>query len=357
MDVVTQEVEAQKTGRQMIKTAVVILNWNGKRHLEQFLGNAIKHSSSDDCRVYVADNGSSDDSCEYIRKNHPEAALLEMDRNHGFAGGYNEALKRIDSEYFVLLNSDVKVSPGWLGTVTEYMDNNLEVATCQPKILSYNDPDKFEYAGAAGGYIDKYGYPFCRGRIMNITEADNGQYDNIKQIFWASGACMFIRSSVWKETGGFDPDFFAHMEEIDLCWRINARGKKIMFIPASVVFHIGGGTLPYQSPAKVFYNFRNNLYLLYKNLPASALGPVLFKRRILDGIAAIRFLLTFNIKAFRNVIKAHKAFYRHKRALKEKRKENVINEHVYSSKLVMNKSLIFNFYIKRKKTYNELFTE
>ncbi|MDZ7738607.1 MAG: glycosyltransferase family 2 protein [Bacteroidales bacterium] len=341
----------------MIKTAVVILNWNGKKYLEQFLGDIIMTSSSANCRVYVADNGSKDDSCEYIRNNHPEAVLLEMDRNHGFAGGYNEALKNIDSEYFVLLNSDIKVSPGWLSTVTDYMDNNPEVAACQPKILSYHEPDKFEYAGAAGGYIDKYGYPFCRGRIMNITEADNGQYDNIRQIFWASGACMFIRSSVWKETGGFDPDFFAHMEEIDLCWRINATGRKIMFIPGSVVYHIGGGTLPYHSPAKVFYNFRNNLYLLYKNLPDSALGPVLFKRRVLDGIAAIRFLLTFNIKAFSNVIKAHTAFYRHKKVLRAKRKENISLEAVYPGKLVMNKSLVFSFYIKRKKTYSELFPE
>lgn len=341
----------------MIKTAVVILNWNGRKYLEQFLGDVIQTSSSGSCKVYIADNGSKDDSCDYIKNNHPEAVLLELGCNHGFAGGYNEALKMIDAEYFVLLNSDIQVSPGWLNTVTDYMDSNPAVAACQPKILSYHEPDKFEYAGAAGGYIDKYGYPFCRGRILNITETDKGQYDDEKQIFWASGACMFIRSSVWKETGGFDPDFFAHMEEIDLCWRINTTGKKIMFIPGSVVYHIGGGTLSYRSPVKIFYNFRNNLFLLYKNLPDSRLGPVFFKRRVLDGVAAIRFLLTFKLKAFSSVIKAHTAFYSHRNVLKEKRKENIPGKYVYPGRLVLNKSLVFLFYIKRKKTYSALFPE
>jgi len=338
----------------MIKTSVVILNWNGRKFLEQFLDNIVEHSLSESCCVYVADNGSTDDSCEYIRDKHPEVILLELGHNYGFARGYNEALKRVESEYYVLLNSDIEVSPGWLNPVVGYMDSHPEAAACQPKILSYNDRSKFEYAGAAGGFIDKYGYPFCRGRIMNITEEDNGQYDDIKQIFWASGACMFIRSSVWKEIGGFDPGFFAHMEEIDLCWRINASGKRIICIPSSVVYHIGGGTLSYDSPLKLFYNFRNSLFLLYKNLPGDKLHKILFKRMLLDGIAAFRFLFTLKITSFKNVIKSHIDYYRHKKALKEKRTEILQNRMSYPDKLILNKSLVYNFFIRKKKTYTQL---
>ncbi len=338
----------------MIKISVVILNWNGRKFLELFLPHVITHSLSDTCNVIVADNGSTDDSCEYIKENHPEVSLIELGQNHGFAGGYNEALKNIDSEYFVLLNSDIDVSPGWLSNIITYMDEHVEVAACQPKILSYNDKTRFEYAGAAGGYIDKYGYPFCRGRIMNITEEDKGQYDDIKQIFWASGACMFIRVNDWKESGGFDPDFFAHMEEIDLCWRLNASGKKIMYVPSSVVYHIGGGTMPYDSPLKIYYNFRNNLLMLYKNLPPDRINRIIFKRMCLDGIAALRFLLTLNIKASLNVIKAHLYYYRHKKVLKEKRKAVMQSCFYYPDNLIMNKSLVFSFYIKQKKTYTHL---
>ncbi|MGM0528873.1 MAG: glycosyltransferase family 2 protein [Bacteroidota bacterium] len=338
----------------MIKTSVVILNWNGRKFLEQFLGDVIKHSSAENSKVYVADNGSTDDSCEYIRGSHPEAGILELGQNYGFAGGYNEALKTLESEYFVLLNSDIEVTPGWLNPLTDFMDKNPGVAACQPKILSYDDRTRFEYAGAAGGFIDKYGYPFCRGRIMNVTEEDKGQYDDIKQIFWASGACMFIRSSAWKECGGFDPDFFAHMEEIDLCWRINNRGMKIMFIPYSVVYHIGGGTLSYKSPLKIFYNFRNNLFLLYKNLPPEKLKTTLFKRKCLDVMAAARFLISLNIRAFLNVIKAHGHYHTHKKALRRKRKAGMAKIVTYPEKLILNKSLVFNFYIKKERTYTEL---
>jgi len=338
----------------MNKISVVILNWNGRKFLEQFLSDTITHSLSHECDVIVADNGSTDDSCEYIKEKHTRVRVIELGKNHGFAGGYNEALKNIDSEYFVLLNSDIEVSPGWLTDIIAYMDKHTEVAVCQPKILSYNDKKRFEYAGAAGGYIDKYGYPFCRGRIMSVTEEDIGQYDDIKQIFWASGACMFIRATAWKESGGFDPDFFAHMEEIDLCWRLNAAGKKIMYLPSSVVYHIGGGTLPYNSPSKIYYNFRNNLFMLYKNLPADRLNNIILKRMCLDGIAALRFLLTFNINAFLNVIKAHIYYYRHMKVLKERRKAVMRSSLYYPDNLIMNKSLVFSFYIKRKKTYNHL---
>lgn len=338
----------------MIKTSVVILNWNGRKLLEQFLDRVVKNSLSRNCSVYVADNGSTDNSCEYISANHPEVTLIELEQNYGFAEGYNQALRRVESEYYVLLNSDVEVSTGWLDPVIDYMDSNPEVAACQPKILSYAERNKFEHAGAAGGFIDKYGYPFCRGRIMNITEEDNGQYDDIKQIFWASGACMFIRSSVWEKNGGFDPDFFAHMEEIDLCWRINNTGNKIIYIPSSVIYHIGGGTLSYDSSRKLFFNFRNNLFLLYKNLPGDRLHKILFKRMLLDSIAAIRFLLTFKIIAFISVFEAHIDYYRHKKALRKKREDIQQYRITYPDKLILNKSLVYDFFIRKKETYSEL---
>ena len=338
----------------MSKISVVILNWNGRNLLEKFLDNVIKNSLSENCTVCVADNGSTDDSCEYIRMNHPDVILIELGQNYGFAGGYNQALQRVEAEYYVLLNSDIEVSPGWLDPVIDYMDSNPEAVACQPKILSYRERNRFEYAGAAGGFIDKYGYPFCRGRIMNVTEEDNGQYDDIKQILWASGACMFIRSSVWKEVGGFDSDFFTHMEEIDLCWRINASGNKIIYMPSSVVYHIGGGTLSYESSRKLFFNFRNNLYLLYKNLPADRLQKIMFKRMLLDGIAAFRFLFTLNITAFINVIRAHKNYYRHKKVLRAKREEIQQNMIIYPDNLILNKSIVYNFFIRKKKTYKEI---
>lgn len=338
----------------MNKAAVVILNWNGRKFLEQFLEKVIRATLTLECAVIIADNGSTDGSCEYVRKKHPEAGLIELGHNYGFAGGYNEALKRVDAVYYILLNSDVEVSPGWIEPVLEYMEAHPGVAACQPKILSYNDRKRFEYAGAAGGFIDSYGYPFCRGRIMNITEEDKGQYDDIRQVFWASGACMFIRSSHWKEAGGFDPDFFAHMEEIDLCWRLNASGKKIMYIPSSIVYHIGGGTLPYEAPSKIYYNFRNNLFMLYKNLPPDRLKITMFKRMCLDGIAAARFLLSLNFKAFINVIKAHLDYYRHKKVLRQKRKSCLEMAVSYPESLILNKSLVFNFFIKGKRTYTLL---
>ncbi|MBS0011443.1 MAG: glycosyltransferase family 2 protein [Bacteroidales bacterium] len=338
----------------MIRTSIVILNWNGRKFLEKFLGDVIKYSDPGNCRIYVADNGSTDDSCEFIRANHPGVEVMELGQNYGFAGGYNEALKRIDSRYFVLLNSDIEVSPGWLEPVISYMEDRPDVAACQPKILSYHERHKFEYAGAAGGFLDKYGYPFCRGRILDLTEEDQGQYNDIKQIFWASGACMFIRSSDWKESGGFDPDFFTHMEEIDLCWRLNASGRKIVYIPASVVYHIGGGTLSYSSPRKVYFNFRNNLFLLYKNLPPGKMKKTLFIRKCLDGVAALRFLFTLQIPAFIKVLKAHMHFYGHRAALREKRMKEQERGMIYPEDLILNKSLVFDFYIRKKRTYTQI---
>lgn len=339
----------------MIKTSVVILNWNGKELLGKFLSNVVKYSLSDDCNIYIADNASTDGSCDYVRNNHPEVNILELEENYGFARGYNEALQSIQAEYFVLLNSDVEVGPGWLDPMISYMDDHPEAAACQPKILSYHDRKRFEYAGAAGGLIDKYGYPFCRGRIMNITEEDKGQYDDTRRVFWASGACMLIRSADWKESGGFDRDFFAHMEEIDLCWRLNNRGRQIVFIPGSSVYHVGGGTLPYDSPRKIYYNFRNNLYMLYKNIRGSKRGRTIFIRMVLDGIAALRFALMLNFGAAWNVIRAHIHFHRQKGSLRSKREMTDSKHFEIPPELILNKSLVYSFFIVKKKTYSELY--
>ena len=251
----------------MYKIAVVILNWNGREFLDRFLPGVVRHSSSHDVKIIVADNGSSDDSVEFIRNKFKNVEIIELDKNYGFAGGYNKAFEKINSEYYILLNSDVEVSGNWIEPIIKKMDDDQDVAAAMPKILSYQNRSKFEYAGAAGGFIDKWGYPFCRGRILNNIEPDNNQYNNSIEIFWASGACLFIKSKIFHDTGGFDDDFFAHMEEIDLCWRIKNLGYKIYCYPCSQVYHVGGGTLPNETPAKLFFNFRNSLYLLLKNLP------------------------------------------------------------------------------------------
>lgn len=322
--------------------------------LEKFLETVKKYSPADASAIFIADNGSSDGSLNYIKNQHQGVNVIDLGKNHGFAEGYNRALNQIKADYYVLLNSDIEVSKGWLEKVIEYMDKNPEVAACQPKILSYNSRDTFEYAGAAGGFIDKYGYPFCRGRIMNNLEKDKGQYNNIKQVFWASGACLFIRSSTWQESGGFDAGFFAHMEEIDLCWRLNNAGKKIMYIPSSEVFHVGGGTLSYDSPRKIYLNFRNNLYLLYKNLPAGKRRKILFTRMILDGLAAIRFLLILKPGAFYSILKAHRDYYRNRNKLKKAEipvdKDNILSY----NKLIYNRSIVFAYFFRRKKRFPDL---
>jgi len=274
----------------MIKTAIVILNWNGLDHLKKFLGTVLQYSSSDKISVFIADNGSTDGSPEWVEERFNNVKLIRLAKNYGFAEGYNLALNKIDAEYFILLNSDVEVTEGWHQPLITFMDNNPDVASCQPKIRSYNKRDHFEYAGAAGSFIDKFGYTFCRGRIFGDVENDYGQYDTQIDIFWASGACMIIRAEAWHKCGGFDSGFFAHMEEIDLCWRLNKAGYRISYIPESVVYHVGGGSLPYESPFKTYLNFRNSLYLLYKNLPDNRLHYVLFIRKLLDALAAVRFL-------------------------------------------------------------------
>ena len=299
-------------------TAVVILNWNGKKMLERFLPSVTLHSTGD-TEVIIADNGSTDDSLAFVREHYPQLRIIELDKNYGFAGGYNRALEQVEADYYVLLNDDVEVTPNWIEPVIAQMEQHPQTAICQPKLLMYDQRDTFEYAGGAGGFIDKYGYPFCRGRMFTTLEQDRGQYDDPCPIFWASGAAMFVRSSVWKELGGLDDDFFAHMEEIDFCWRAKNAGYEVEYCPHSVVYHLGGGTLPKSNPHKTYLNFRNNMALLYKNLPQSRLAWVMVCRVVLDYVAAFKFLMERKPKEFSAVVQAHRAFYKWMPRLKVKR--------------------------------------
>jgi GT2 family glycosyltransferase len=338
----------------MSKTAIVILNWNGLGFLKMFLEIVVKNSIDDETEICVADNGSTDGSPEWVAENFNQIKLILLDKNYGFAGGYNLALSQIDAKYFVLLNSDIEVTKKWLLPLVSLMDNNPDVASCQPKILSYYHKNQFEHAGAAGCFIDKYGYPFCRGRIINKVENDNGQYDSAVDVFWSSGACMIVRSDAWKKCGGFDSDFFAHMEEIDLCWRFKKAGYRVCFLPDSVIYHIGGGTLAYSSPFKTYLNFRNSLFLLYKNLPDDKLQRILFIRRLLDGMAAIYFLLQGSFRSVGAVWKAHIDYYKAIDKLRIKRTAVKKLEVTNSDAPVLNKSIVFEFYVKGNKTYKSL---
>lgn len=340
----------------MNKTAIVILNWNGLEYLKMFLGSVVKYSANPETIVVVADNGSTDGSPEWVSENFGEVKLILLGKNHGFAGGYNLAINQLDARYFVIINSDIEVTKGWLDPLVSFMDNNSDVASCQPKILSYNRKDHFEYAGAAGSFIDKYGYPFCRGRIFDKIERDNGQYNSGIDIFWSSGACMIVSAEAWRACGGFDDAFFAHMEEIDLCWRFAKAGYRVRFVPESVVYHIGGGSLPYESAFKTYLNFRNSLFLLYKNLPDNKLHSTIFIRKLLDGLAAVMFLFKGNFGNGRSVWNAHMDYYKSKNELKVKR--GVVKKlgKMNSPANILNKSIVFEFYIKGIKTYNCLKT-
>ncbi len=296
--------------------AIVILNWNGKHFLERFLPLLEKRSRIPGAFIVVADNGSSDNSCEYVEENHPGVLLVRMESNFGFTGGYNRALESIEADYFLLLNSDVEVSRGWLDPLVQAMNSNPKMGICMPKIRSAYSMNTFEYAGASGGFIDFFGYPFCRGRILSRIERDEGQYDQSMEIFWASGAAMLIRSSLFRELGGFDDSFFAHMEEIDLCWRAKQKGWQVWVIPESMVYHVGGGTLPNNNPMKLFYNYRNNLVMLYKNLPESRLYITFIIRFLMDFAASVIFLLQFKFNYFGAVIKAYADFFRKKSGIK-----------------------------------------
>lgn len=289
------------------KVAVVILNWNGKALLEQFLPSVIEHSAQ--AAIYIADNCSTDDSVTFIEANYPDIGLIKLTENYGFARGYNEALKNVEADIFVLLNSDVEVTPNWLNKPVKLLLENDNIAACQPKILDYNNKTYFEYAGAAGGFIDKYGYPFCRGRVFESLEEDKGQYDDETEIFWATGACMIVKAEAFKKAGELDPNYFAHMEEIDLCWRMKNLGYQIYYCGKSTVYHVGGGTLKKNSPRKTFLNFRNSLLTLYKNAPSQRRWQLIIVRLLLDGIAGIKFLLFDGVSNFVAIIKAHFSFY------------------------------------------------
>ena len=330
----------------MKKVAVVILNWNGKDFLEKFLPSVTKFNN-DFTDIIVADNASTDDSINFIKNNYPTIKLIINDKNYGFAKGYNEALKHVDSEYAVLLNSDVEVTQNWIEPIIELMDADKTIAACQPKIRDYNNPKYFEYAGAAGGFIDYLGYPFCRGRIFNHLEEDKGQYDDVKEIFWATGACMFVRMEYYNKVGGLDNFFFAHMEEIDLCWRFKNLGYKIMYIPNSTVYHVGGGTLNKIKPQKTFLNYRNNLFLLHKNLSPKIRNWILLQRLVLDGVAGIKLLLEGKPKHTLAIIKAHFAFYKNIKQNKNKR-QNVSNPNLTG---IFNKSVLVKSFVEKKHTY------
>ncbi len=338
----------------MIKIAVVLLNWNGKHFLEEFLPYVVRHSKMDGVKVFVADNGSTDDSVSFIGNNFPTIKIILLDRNYGFADGYNRALTQIETEYFVLLNTDVKVSEGWLEPLLQILDSNNLVAACMPKIRSYHQPDFFEYAGAAGGFIDKYGYPFCQGRIFDSLESDFGQYDSLKEIFWATGACLMIRGPLFKISGGFDSSFFAHMEEIDLCWRLKNRGYKIMISPDSIVYHVGGGTLPQSNPHKTYLNFRNNLFLLCKNLPSEKLVSVLLIRILMDFLSLFRFLIKGSFRDIMAIIKAHFHFYiglKHCRDFRMEERKFITS---YSHLQIFNKSIVMEYFMRKKYTFKSL---
>jgi GT2 family glycosyltransferase len=337
-----------------IKIAIVILNWNGRKFLEQFLPELIKNSNRDDVRIFIADNGSSDSSVKFLRENYPNIQLILFDNNAGFAGGYNRALEHIDARYFILLNSDVEVSPNWIHPVIEYMDDNQEVAAVQPKIRSYSQREYFEYAGAAGGFIDKYGFPFCRGRILKEHEKDNGQYNKISDIFWATGACMFIRADLFKKAGGFDEDFFAHMEEIDLCWRLKNMGYRIVYHPESTIFHVGGGTLPNNNPHKLYLNYRNNLFLLYKNLPTKHRFRTVLIRMMLDGASAFIYLINFSFSFFWAVFKAHLHFYLSIGSLRKKRRILSTSFNVFMHNEIYRKSIVKGYYLFKIRKFSNL---
>lgn len=330
------------------KTAVVILNWNGRKFLEKFLPSVLAHSG--DAEVVVADNASTDSSVEWLRENHPGLRIILNPSNGGFAKGYNEALRQVQAEYYVLLNSDIEVPEKWLDPLVALMDTRSDVAACQPRIISYHDQTRFEYAGAAGGFIDRYGYPFCRGRIFQDLEMDLGQYSDDVEVFWATGACLMVRSSCYHEVGGLDDDFFAHMEEIDLCWRLKNAGYKIMACGGSCILHVGGGTLPKQSSRKTYLNFRNNFILLYKNLPARRLIPVFALRLVLDWVAAFKFLAEGGTADFRAVIKAHWHFLlsipRHHR------KRMAQPSHILTG--IYNRSIVLDYYLRKIKKFTDL---
>ena len=338
----------------MNKVSVVILNWNGAEMLRAFLPSVVKFTNNEVAEVCVADNGSTDNSVDVVGNEFPSVRLIAFEENYGFAEGYNRVMEFLDTEYVVLLNSDVEVTENWIEPILAFMEANPDVAACQPKILAYKDKARFEYAGAAGGYIDKYGYPFCRGRIFDTVETDDGQYDVPAEVFWASGAAMFVRRALYIEAGGLDSRFFAHMEEIDLCWRFLSRGYRLMCIPASKVYHVGGATLKKENPKKTYLNFRNNLLMMYKNLSSDELNGVMRVRCALDLLAVMFYLLKLDMANAKAVINARRDYLAMRDGFKKDREENL--------KLTVNRkikyrydfSIILKCKLLGKTTYSQL---
>lgn len=334
----------------MATISIVILNFNGRNFLEKFLPSIIKYSQGHE--IVVADNNSSDESLSLLEQSFPEIRLIVFPENYGFCGGYNRALDQIDSDFFIIINSDVEVTKNWIDPVIQLFEKDEKIAAIQPKLLDYNFKDKFEYAGGAGGFIDKYGYPFCRGRIFDTIETDVGQYDDTGEIFWATGACIFVRAKLFKSYGGFDEDFFAHMEEIDLCWRMKLDGYKVFYCSQSVVYHVGGGTLAYSNPRKTYLNFRNSLLLLIKNLPIASLIWKLPFRWWVDYVAVTKFLLSGDIKDAIMIIKAHA--YVWKNLIKTLKKRKSQTKTVKNLVGIFPKLLLFQYHIARLRKFSDL---
>lgn len=333
-----------------MKIAIVILNWNGKQLLEKFLPTVVKQSQLSTVEIYVADNASTDDSIHFIKQNYPSVKIVQNKENGGFAKGYNDALQFIDADIYGLINSDIEVTENWLDPIISTFEKEPTTAIIQPKILDYKNKDFFEYAGAAGGFIDKYGYPFCRGRIFSELEKDNQQFNDIKEIFWASGACFFIRTTIFKNLNGFDEDYFAHQEEIDLCWRAQNLNHTIKYVGTSTVYHVGGATLKEESPKKTFLNFRNSLFSLVKNLPKKDLFGIIFMRLVLDGIAGLKFLFEFRPKHILAILKAHISFYKQLSKMLAKRGNHKKRKDYFTVK-----SIVWQHFILGKKKYKDLF--
>jgi len=334
----------------MTTTAIVILNFNGEKHLSNFLPSVLKHSNPEN-EIWVIDNCSTDNSIDYLKQKFPSVKIIQNTKNGGFAKGYNDGLKKIKSDFYILINSDIEATPNWDNPLIELLKNNSNIAACQPKIKSYKNRSKFEHAGAAGGFIDKYAYAFCRGRIFADVEEDLGQYDDTIEIFWATGAAMAIKASLFHKLGGFDEDFFAHMEEIDLCWRLKNNGYSIFYTSKSTVYHLGGGTLDYQSPKKVFLNFRNNLFMILKNVPSNRVYKLLMLRLLLDGLAGIKFFSNSGFAHLKAIINAHFSFYKLFFKMKNKRYNIESKNHKNGT---YHGALFIDYFAKGRKKFGDL---
>lgn len=329
----------------MTTAVVAILNWNGKHFLEQFLPLLVARTSCAGVSLAVIDNASSDDSVAFVRAHFPAVQVVCLDKNYGYTGGYNRGLQQLQADYYVLLNSDVEVTENWLQPLLQVMDKDTDIAACMPKIRAYHSRNLFEYAGAAGGFIDKYGYPFCRGRILSSIEQDEGQYDEVQPVFWTTGACMVVRAELYHRLGGLDELFFAHMEEIDFCWRVQHAGYKVVCLPQSVVFHVGGGTLPNNNPQKIYFNYRNSLYMLYKNLPRETRNSIIIVRMLLDGLSACVYLGSGKLSFFMAVCRAHLHFWQNRRRLTITPVTGKTIHGIYP------KSIVWQFFTRRRKLH------